>query len=459
MKVIYYARSVPGHRRIHSGSYADCFYIPDEKVILFQGRHDTSRKMDHPLSEHPEMLAEGTAIASGSIPKVDGVRFSEVKEFQYDGAVLRDLIDSARQQKDWEKKVSEGFKGLFHEIEPEEEKIQAIDPATLDETTKKRLEELVEKHMPNGNFKIYFYQTIKNQNKAEEIENAQREKYLRRTLEEVRTNKQSIGGSGWADLMEEAEALGLADVAHGFAELAYKKSDDYQGRLKAATILQKPAKEIMKIKEERLLSIMTTNWGDETDYFEVIAEHGGIPNRAVQRAARAAYKLLLTEERAGWGASYLTGRYLQAAQLAKTYLKEKEFIAVGRKLVEINSHLDSSNQWECYGKKIADAGFPDEIVRPLALTIFEPTVCYCSPSEAQEIQQRYHLTDEEMRLPVNKAHERALSYGQLEQVLQLRKLYGSLIKEEKVSTPDVELLRGMMKRNPLGLPEEMVEAE
>ena len=270
------------------------------------------------------------------------------------------------------------------------------------------------------------------QRKAEQAERDERIGNLRNYLEELRGGKDSFNEDIVGSYMKEAQEYGLEEIAQEFAEFLYntevRNGRGFKDRLKAAEILGRTD---LPIREQNLFQIMTANWAGGVVYVDVVRENSeGIPEKNVKRLAEKAYRKI--------------DDHLQAAQLAKLYLGEKELHKTGRDVIEEeNSGEIYGNHWEHRGRAISELELPDEMVRPLMIRIFDVTLTNEPTVQAIEIEEKYNFTDEEMRPLVNRAESWWIGRGNFEIAFQLRERYGRLIEDQSVSTEDLRTLAGI----------------
>ena len=115
MRVIYFQRSAPSSFHIHAGSYIKGVYIPDENVILYKEQHGTFGGNTSSFTDGQEILDEIQPLLSGASPNVEGVTYSRVKEFEYDGTILKELIQNARLERELRDKFESGLATLLEE--------------------------------------------------------------------------------------------------------------------------------------------------------------------------------------------------------------------------------------------------------------------------------------------------------------------------------------------------------
>jgi len=116
MKVVYFNRNARSPIHIHAGSYANCFYIPNENLVLCKEQYGSFGGQDYFLTDRTKMLEEARAIAEGRTPSVEGVSFSDIKEFEYDSSRLRELIQNTRLKTELQTKVKSGIEDLLKQI-------------------------------------------------------------------------------------------------------------------------------------------------------------------------------------------------------------------------------------------------------------------------------------------------------------------------------------------------------
>lgn len=103
----------PAH--IHAGEHAEGLYVPDENVVLYRQRSGTFGSSIYSITDKKELLEELQPLLNGDTPKVETVTYSEIKEFQYDEAKLRDLIQSTKSKMELQNKVETGIEALLKE--------------------------------------------------------------------------------------------------------------------------------------------------------------------------------------------------------------------------------------------------------------------------------------------------------------------------------------------------------
>lgn len=117
MNVIYFERNARSSRHVHEGHYANCFYVPDENIVLYKEQHGTFGGEDYSLTDRAKSLEEAKSIASGRTPNVNGVTFSNIKKFEYESSKLLELIKNARLKAELQTKVESGIEDLLKQIE------------------------------------------------------------------------------------------------------------------------------------------------------------------------------------------------------------------------------------------------------------------------------------------------------------------------------------------------------
>lgn len=110
MKVIYYHRHAKSGFHIHAYSSADIFYIPDESIILFREQLGSFGGLDYSFTDRPELLEEANSVRQGS--RIEGIEISNVREFEYDGAKIKQLVREAKLKAELEAKVRSGIEEL-----------------------------------------------------------------------------------------------------------------------------------------------------------------------------------------------------------------------------------------------------------------------------------------------------------------------------------------------------------
>lgn len=90
-----------------------CFYVPEKDVILY----GSLSKQRYSLTDQAEFLEEARVIANGVLPKIEGVEFKNIKNFEYDGSRLQGLIEDIRSRNELDKKAKCGIEELLTKIE------------------------------------------------------------------------------------------------------------------------------------------------------------------------------------------------------------------------------------------------------------------------------------------------------------------------------------------------------
>ena len=115
MRAIYFERHAQSPIHIHAGSYTQGVYVPDERVVLFKEQHGTFGGNTVSLTDRQEFLDEMRPLLEGKTPNVNGVTYSGIKELEYDGTRLKELIQNARLEIELKDKVESGIDALLDE--------------------------------------------------------------------------------------------------------------------------------------------------------------------------------------------------------------------------------------------------------------------------------------------------------------------------------------------------------
>ena len=115
MRAIYFKRNAKSPMHIHAGSYTNGVYIPDERVVLFKEQHGTFGGHTASFTDRQELLDEMQPLLEGRTPNVEGVTYSGIKELEYDGTRLKELIQNARLERELKGKVESGLDALLEE--------------------------------------------------------------------------------------------------------------------------------------------------------------------------------------------------------------------------------------------------------------------------------------------------------------------------------------------------------
>jgi len=116
MKVVYFKRNARSPVHIHASSHASCFYVPDEKIVLYIEQHGTFGGRYYSLTDKAEILEEARNITEGNTPNVKNVTFSDIKEFEYESSKLRELMQNIRSKSELQTKVEAGIEDLLKQL-------------------------------------------------------------------------------------------------------------------------------------------------------------------------------------------------------------------------------------------------------------------------------------------------------------------------------------------------------
>jgi hypothetical protein len=115
MRAIYFERNARSPIHIHAGSHIKGVYIPYENVILYREQHGTFGGSTYSLTDRQELLNEMQPLLNGVTPNVKGVTYSEIKEFEYNGTKVKELIQNARLERELKGKVESGLDALLEQ--------------------------------------------------------------------------------------------------------------------------------------------------------------------------------------------------------------------------------------------------------------------------------------------------------------------------------------------------------
>ncbi|GEM_PF-5205041 len=437
MRVIHYTRTASSQFHIHTGSYATCFYVPDAKVILFVEQHGSSGSTTRSLTDRQEMLEEAQIIAEGKKPNNTGVRYSPGTTFDYDNEKLQTLITNARSNKDLETHIQTGIDELLGMIKPQKEALLSVDPHALDQTTRKRLQHLVQQYVRNDHQRHTVDQLLYPENAAAHAK-AQQLTDLEQYYHDFLERRVRFGPGILGYYLALAQQCGSDEYTQRFAEIIIATADStIEERIEAATILHASPEIITQLREVKLVQIMTTNWSDDTDYLTLVEQHtASIPPERVRKVARTAYTAMLKDDDTAM---------IRAAQLAKTYLDPDLFHAAARQLIVKKQNKERyTNTWEQFGKKVADLQLPPYIDRPFMLSILSMTYQY-QPSHGDAMIKRYAFNDDELATPVNIAYQESFTNGNFASAFALRHRYSRLITDQNIPLEDLQLLAGIQE--------------
>ncbi len=117
MEIVYYKRNALSETNMHAGSYARCFFVPAENVLLYREQNGSFGGENYSITYEKEILQEANKIANGIIPDVTGVTFSDIKKFEYEKSRLQKLIKDARLKAELQTKVEAGIEALLKKIQ------------------------------------------------------------------------------------------------------------------------------------------------------------------------------------------------------------------------------------------------------------------------------------------------------------------------------------------------------
>ncbi len=111
MKVVHYIKNT--FSEIAEDTETTCFYLPDKEIVLF-----SRQAGDWDLVDRGEMILEGGAISAGRIPIVKGVRYSNIKQFDYDENKLGQLIRDLKSRNKLDDEIALGIEYLVGNENP-----------------------------------------------------------------------------------------------------------------------------------------------------------------------------------------------------------------------------------------------------------------------------------------------------------------------------------------------------
>jgi hypothetical protein len=235
------------------------------------------------------------------------------------------------------------------------------------------------------------------------------------------------------------------------AEEAYRvavKEENYKSAIDIAReFLEFPEKEIHNLQEQGLYKTMITNWAsdDEMDeeYLDIVNQFvedlRDLPLERIKAVAQKAYdSMIKSEDRIPDGSVYL-----RAAKLANKYDlgREKVFTAVDS-AVQIHQMAGGLDLIAGTAKELE---VPDERIKPIVLRYYTNSL-YNLGDESEKIRKKYNITEEEYRPLIKEAYESCIKDCLFKRALQLRTYY-SFIQDDIVSTEDLKILTGIMKRD------------
>ncbi|MFH1590042.1 MAG: hypothetical protein ABIB43_05745 [archaeon] len=112
MKVMYFKRVSHG-MHIHSSNYMTGVYVPKENVVLTTEQHGTFGGHTYSIVDNKLFLSEMQKLLEGKDPAIPGVTYSKMKEFEYDGQKLKDLIVNLKSEKELKKTNKSGIEELL----------------------------------------------------------------------------------------------------------------------------------------------------------------------------------------------------------------------------------------------------------------------------------------------------------------------------------------------------------
>lgn len=349
-------------------------------------------------------------------------------------------------------------------IKPKEEKDSSesveveeasFDPKALDEETKRKLTDILEKEVSNLYVKNCFYRTIGDK-KAEEKEKANAEKVLQKRIEEYESGRVHASTEVLFHEYTKAKDAGLNnEIVNKLAEITYenakpRSSREFDTKLYLAKFLGKPQEDRDNVTYEKLGHIMANepHFSRESDSNKEFLQRmekasEDIPEKKIKEIAETAYKHLIKQKNA-------ESFTMQAVRIAKAYLDEKALRKAAIKLIEIvDSDEQSLNAYEFSGRKISLLNLPDDIVRPYMLRVLERTLSF-KVDQAKEIIERHEMTNKEIAPLVNSAYRDTITGGAFAKAKEILENYGELVCDRIIPEKDFELLVKVMEHREPG---------
>ncbi len=457
MKVYYFTGYAPSRMHIHAWSGGNMFYIPDEKAVLTIEQHGSFGSKTFSVVDNKRILKIAKALSEGKDPDIEGVKYSDAKEFEYDSEKLHELVENARNGRALEEKVKTGIEDLLKQAKEEKEEPAMVDPASLSTKERKRLEGIVTQYVTYDDCRARLLGDLGSAAAARQTETEALKKHLMQSLHDHKKGNMEFSDSILISYTEQAKKAGLEDIAKKFAEIALHPNGvrDIHDRIYAAEVLGRPEKEIIGMKEQSLAEALTGRYHniDRKDFTKMIEMHRkGIPEENFGAAIRRAYSDLLGQGRnemmgegalhAAWLADYLGERGFVELAVEQMIITAEKGVSMPPDSGHETSSVLPANAFDLYGRHIMALDAQNKRVRPFMLEIFGVSLA-SRTEDAKEIQQKYKFTDDEIRGPVNKEHARALAAGYFDRALELRRLYGNLIANKSVPDEDLQLLIGI----------------
>ncbi len=110
MQVVYFEVIQQKEGNINGQHIIDCFYIPEEVVILYKKRYGN---LAYSLTNAPPLLKRAREIAEGRTLNETNVTTSSIKKFECDDQALKDLINKINSKTRLEIMVRSDMEKLF----------------------------------------------------------------------------------------------------------------------------------------------------------------------------------------------------------------------------------------------------------------------------------------------------------------------------------------------------------
>jgi len=338
----------------------------------------------------------------------------------------------------------------------------------IDLETQKRLEELVQKYVSNPGMQEQYYEAIGSERyKATHLENVKTR--LTESLQKLQQPRATLYHAELTDRIREAQKYGLNELVQQFAELAVNapsKEVSYGTKLFAAELIECPNKKeiIAGIKKRMFFKLLTDtwNWPGQEDYLQTVRSEGKnleITPDEIKKLAESAYgelmgkhevlpQGLIAEEVSPVGRNIY--RVLQAAQLAKEYLTEKEQIESGSMLIERNYDSEGKFQPDYPGicLTISDLELPSTMTKKLMLDFFENKIGI-SDNLCGKLIEKHKFNEDEIKPIINDKYSCSIRKGDFRTAIEIHKHYPEYLHEEMlavVQIEDIKLLEDLAKQ-------------
>jgi len=117
-RVIGYTRTINPFRHIHGRIVARCYFVPEQKVVIFRESRGTFDVQSEGITNRKEMLTEAAIVEKGTLSELSEVSINGVKKFSYNAARLKAIVEFAQMKEELFKRLKTGIDTLASEENP-----------------------------------------------------------------------------------------------------------------------------------------------------------------------------------------------------------------------------------------------------------------------------------------------------------------------------------------------------